>query len=94
MIDANDIIHMTKEDFLTEIKVRQSAIRDMLNDMDTLIAAYVNDTNLTAAETAEYLRCEISQIPPQIPCVHRGRDYLYKISDIEKWLRESKKPRR
>ena len=94
MIDIDDLIHMTKEDFLEEIKERQASIRDLLNDIDVLITRYVNDRNLTASETAEYLRCEVSQIPPQIHCVHRGRDYLYKISDIEKWLRENKKSRK
>jgi hypothetical protein len=94
MIDADELVYMTKEDFLQEIKERQGIIRDLLNDIDVLISRYVNDVNLTAAETAERLRCDISQIPPQIPCVHRGRDYLYKVTDIEKWLRDNKKPRR
>lgn len=94
MIEVNELVFMTTEDFLNETKERMAAIRDMLNDIDVLIARYLNEKNLTAEETAAYLRCTKDNIPFQIPCVHRGREYLYKQSDIEKWLRENRKPRK
>lgn len=93
MIDVNDLVFMTTEDFTEGVKERQAAIRDLMNDIDVLVNRYINEKNLTAQETAEYLRCERDQIPVQIPCVHRGREYLYKQADIEKWLRENRRPR-
>lgn len=94
MIEVNELVYMTTEDFLNEMKEREAAIRDLLNDMDVLVSRFINEKNLTSKETAEYLRCNIDQIPYQIPCVHRGREYLYKQSDIEKWLKNNRKPRK
>jgi hypothetical protein len=94
MIDADELVFMTSEDYTKEMKERQAAIRDLLNDIDVLTSRFLNERNLTAEETAEYLRCRVDQIPYQIPCVHRGRDYLYKQVDIEKWLRENRKPKK
>ena len=94
MIAVDELVFMTTEDFTAEIKERMAAIRDMLNDIDVLTSRFLNERNLTAEETAAYLRCERDQIPYQIPCVHRGREYLYKLVDIEKWLSGNRKPRK
>jgi len=83
---------MTQEDFLHEIEERQSAIRDLQNDISLLIKAYVLDRNLTSQETADYLRCDVKQIPSDIPRTMVTRTKaLYKLSTINGWLKSRTK---
>lgn len=94
MVDTEELSFTTKEDFKKEISDRVNAVRDLLNDIEILTTWYMNDRNMTAEETMEYLKCPtVSSIPPAIPCVRWGRRVLYKLSDIEKFIRSNKKPR-
>ena len=94
MIDTEELSFTTKEDFKKEISDRVNAVRDLLNDIEILTTWYMNDRNMTAEETMEYLKCPtVSSIPPSIPCVRWGRRVLYKLSDVEKFIRSNKKPR-
>ncbi len=94
MVDYDDLVYMTKEDFVEQINQRQQAIRDLLNDIDVLIASYVNSRNLTRDEAAKVLRCEPTGIPKEIPCVHFGRNWLYRQCDVDKWLKENTRLRK
>lgn len=89
MIDCDELVWMTKDDFKKEITERAAAVRDLLNDMEVLVASYANDRNLTRPEVAEYLRCEPASIPKEIPCAHIGRNWIYKMCEVEKWLRKN-----
>jgi hypothetical protein len=94
MIDYDDLVWMTKEDFIEQISRRQQAVRDLLNDIDTLVAAYVNSRNLTKQEVAEYLRCDPTSIPKDIPSAHIGRNWIYRQADVDKWLKENTRSKR
>lgn len=94
MVDTNDLVFITEEDFLKEIKERQSAIRDLLNDIDILINYYVSDRNLTSDECADFLKCSKEQLPLDLPYTPVGRRRLYKKSDIERWMKNHKKTKK
>lgn len=93
MIELNDITSLSTEDFLQQITAYATTIKDLLNDIELLTKIYVNDRNLTAEDVAERLRCEVSQVPRDIPCCKVGRMYIYKESDLNKWIRDHKKSR-
>ena len=92
MINLDEVGLLTAEDFVRRTQENNAAIRDLLNDNEMLVQAFVNDKNMTQKEVADYLRCDHKAIPASIPRipVTRGK-YLYKKSDIEAWLRSHKK---
>ena len=94
MIDIEELSFTTKEDFKKEISDRVNAVRDLLNDIEILTTWYMNDRNLTNEEAAEYLRCPVTAIPSAIPCVRWGRRTLYKLSDIEKYIKSNKRTKK
>lgn len=93
MLNVDEINHLTTEDFLERYKEIQASIRDQMNDLETLVGLYINDRYLTSTEVAERMRCTIQQIPRDIPCNHIGRNYIYKLSDVEKYLSRTRKAR-
>lgn len=90
MLDIEDLKYLTTEDYLKEVGALAATVRDLLNDIELLTKMYVEDKNLTSVEVADFFRCERTQIPRDIPCVKIGRNYLYKKSDIDKWIADHK----
>ena len=93
MIEADNLKFLTSEDYLKQSAMIIATIRDLLNDLEILTKVYVEDKHLVADEVAEYLRCTPTQIPRDIPGIKIGRNYLYKKSDVDKWILEHKKVR-
>lgn len=93
MIDIDELKYLISEDYLKEISSISATIKDLLNDMELLTKVYIEDKNMTSVEVATFFRCETSQIPKEIPCIKIGRNYLYKKSDIDKWLLDHKRNR-
>ena len=84
-----------KTEIISELQNKTAQIRDLLIEMDQLIAIYeaTKDCYLTRAETADYFRCSKQQIPKQIPHIRRGNDLLYKKSDIDEYVKTRTVPR-
>lgn len=94
MIDTDDIVYLTTEKYTELTKEIIATVRDLCNDLEILTAKFSQDRYLSSEEVAERLRCTIQQIPRDIPCNHIGRNYIYKLSDVEKFLSDRKAFRR
>lgn len=86
MIDINKIYNWTSQDFIDEIQKNNAAIRDLLNDNETLIAVHNKKRLMTADEVAEYLQCTPTSIPVSIPYVRFANRKRWRWCDIEKFL--------
>lgn len=93
MINVNDIFYLTSEDYINQVKEISASIREQLNDIDILTDKFIKDGYLNQIEVAEYLHCSVQQIPREIPCAHIGRMWLYRRSDIEKFMSVHRKRR-
>lgn len=94
MIDVEDVTYLTTEDFVEKSTEIIAAIRELSNDLELLVKRYVNEKYLTTNEVAELLRCSPSAIPRELPCVHWGRNYLYCMSDIDKFFKSKRTAKR
>lgn len=93
MIKADEIYYLQNEDYIKQVKEITASIRDQLNDIDILTEKFLKDGYWNQNEVAEYLHCTVPQIPRAIPCSHIGRSYLFKRSDVEKFIHELRKTR-
>ena len=93
MIQTDDIHYLTTEDYQQQVKDIVASIREQLNDIEILTDLFINERYLTASEVATMLKCSVQQIPRDIPCNHIGRNYLYHLSDVQKWLTKTKSRR-
>lgn len=94
MIDTDDIAYMTSDKYMQLTKEILASIRDLCNDLDILTTKFTHDRYLSSTEVAERLKCSVQQIPRDIPCNHIGRNYIYALSDLEKYLNDKKTFRR
>lgn len=93
MINTEEIHYLTTEDFVKQMAELCSAMRDLANDMEIFVNLFVNERYMTATEVSDMLKCSVQQIPREIPCNHIGRNYLYHLSDVQKWLNSTKSRR-
>lgn len=94
MIDIGELQFLTQENFLEKIMQNNAMIRELLNDNEVLVKAYVSDKRMTSEEVADYLRCNVANIPKDIYCTRIGRNYVYSLSDVNAYLNRNKKARK
>lgn len=94
MIDTDRFAFMTTEDLMEELKARYAGIRDLMNDIEVLVNAYVSQKNLTAEEVAQFLRCNVTQIPLDMPSFPLGRKRVYPQSGLMSWIKSHTKSKK